>query len=435
MENILSYFLCFFVEAVILLQYATILFLPRHSLMRRLTCLCISYISLFVLSFLNIKWLNMSLYLLVNFLFLRTQYFLKFRSSFFHSGILAAIMGMCELIVYSIIERFTPNFFAQMEDFHHTIIFIICSKILFFVTIYLLTHFLENQQKEEQQYDSNIFLLILVPITAIFIMLTFVAISDNYALTPFINWSISLSALFLLIINLLVFGVNQYNQKKSREYTEMQLLLQKETDFAEYYKMLLTQTENQSILIHDIKKHLQSISLLNEQRAFQKVNDYIQQLLLSSNLKETSRICSHELLNAILSRYSRQCDAKHIAFHTDIRNETVDFLHETDLTSLFCNLLENAMEAAQQTKEPFVEISTSKRENTPFILITLVNSCLTNPFVRRTNQLITSKADKQRHGFGIKSIRKIVQKYDGDIQMYYSSNSLTFHTVITLRKK
>ena len=59
-------------------------------------------------------------------------------------------------------------------------------------------------------------------------------------------------------MNLLVFGINQYNRKKNREYTEMQLLLQKETDFTEYYKMLLSQSENQAILIHDIKKHLQS---------------------------------------------------------------------------------------------------------------------------------------------------------------------------------
>lgn len=44
----------------------------------------------------------------------------------------------------------------------------------------------------------------------------------------------------------------------------MQLMLQKEADTAEYYEMLLSQYENQNILIHDLKKHLQSIELLNE---------------------------------------------------------------------------------------------------------------------------------------------------------------------------
>lgn len=55
------------------------------------------------------------------------------------------------------------------------------------------------------------------------------------------------------MVNLLVFGINQYNQKKSQEYTDMQLLLQKESDSAQYYEMMLSQNENQSILIHDIK--------------------------------------------------------------------------------------------------------------------------------------------------------------------------------------
>lgn len=434
MENIISYFLCFLVEAIILLQYASHLFIAKRSLKKRLVMLCILYTFLFVTSLFNIKWLNMSLYLIANFVFLITQYDLKYRLAFFHSAILAAVMGMCELVVYSIIERSTPNFFAQMEYFYNTIIFIICSKILFFAIIYIVTHFLKDQQKHDQQYDNTILLLIFIPIAAIFIMLTFVSISDYYTLTPILNWLISLSALFLLMANLLVFGINHYSQQKSREYTEMQLLLQKETDFTEYYKMLLAQTENQSILIHDIKKHLQSIELLNEQNDHNKISDYIRQLLLSSDLQESTRICDQELLNAILSRYKRQCDDKHITFLTDIRSGTIDFLADSDLTSLFCNLLENAIEAICNIQDPFIEINTSKRDKTPFVLITLINSCRINPFTKESNNLITTKPDKHKHGFGIKSIRKIIKKYHGDIQMYYNEESLTFHTIITLRK-
>ena len=434
MGNIISYFLCFSVEAIILLQYASYLFIPKHSPKVRLVILCILYTFLFVISLLNIKWFNMSLYLIANFVFIITQYNIKYRLAFFHSALLAAVMGMCELLVYSIIERFTPNFFAQMQHFHNTIIFIICSKILFFAIIYIVTHFLKDLQKQEQQYDNTILLLIFIPITAIFIMLTFVGIGDRYTLTPVLNWLISLCALFLLVTNLLVFGINHYNQKKSREYTEIQLLLQKETDFTEYYKMLLAQTENQSILIHDIKKHLQSIELLNEQNDHNKIRDYIRQLLLSSDLKETVRICDQELVNAILSRYMRQCDDKHITFLTDIRSGTIDFLADNDLTSLFCNLLENAVEAASKIQNSFIEINTSKRDKTPFVLITLINSCRINPFTKEQNNLITTKPDKHNHGFGIKSIQKIVRKYHGDIQMYYNEESLTFHTIITLRK-
>lgn len=69
-------------------------------------------------------------------------------------------------------------------------------------------------------------------------------------------------------------------EKKNQEYTELHSLLQKQSDFAEYYQVLLKQYENQSILIHDIKKHLQSIDLLNQQKEYDKISAYIQQLIL-----------------------------------------------------------------------------------------------------------------------------------------------------------
>ena len=63
------------------------------------------------------------------------------------------------------------------------------------------------------------------------------------------------------MVNLLAFGINHYNQKKSQEYTDMQLLLQKESDSVEYYEMMLSQNEHQSILIHDIKNTFKSIQI------------------------------------------------------------------------------------------------------------------------------------------------------------------------------
>lgn len=434
MELIIFYFICFLIEAVILFQYASSLFTAKHSVKSSLCLLSILYIVLFLVSLFNIKWLNMSLYLLANFIFLVMQYNLRFYIAVFHSALISAIMSMCELFVYNLIEHFTPNFFAQVEQPHNTILFILFSKLLFFTIIYMITRLLAHQKKAEHRFDISTVFLMLIPVTTIFIMLLFVTIGDHYTLTPILNWMVSLGAVLLLISNLFVFGINQYSQQKNREYTELQLSLQRESNYTEYYKMLFTQNENQSILIHDIKKHLQSIELLNEQNKPEKVSAYIQQLLLSSDLKEASRICEHEMLNAILSRYKRQCDEKHISFIADIRRGTTDFLSDTDLTSLYCNLLDNAIEAADNVENPYIEINTAKRENTSLVVITVINSCLTNPFSNaHNNKLITHKIEKGKHGLGLKSIQKIVDMYHGNMQMYYNDDSRTFHTIITLK--
>lgn len=433
MYNVICYFLCFFVEAVIALQYASHLFVPEKTLGFRIGMVGIFYSILFAVSLMDVKWLNMSLYLLANYFFLVCCYRIKYSSAVFHSMILAAVMSMCELIVYNVIERFTPHFFVQAEKFHNKILFIVFSKLLFFVVIFVLIYFLKGQQKYTPQKDYSVLMLICVPAMTVFVMLTLVSISDICTLTPLMNGMVSLSALFLLSANLLIFGVNHYNQKKNMEYTDMQLLLEREKDSVEYYKMLAMQNENQSILIHDIKKHLQSIKLLNEKGENSRIGDYIQQLVNSSDLKEIPRICDNELLNVILSRYKRQCSEKRITFLNDIRCGTTNFIADNELTSLFCNLLDNAIEAAETVSEPYVEVSSCKREKTPFIVITVINSCGKTPFSGSAGKLRTTKPDRQKHGFGIKSIRKIISKYHGDVQMYYNEDTLTFHTIITLK--
>ena len=214
----------------------------------------------------------------------------------------------------------------------------------------------------------------------------------------------------------------------------MQLLLQQESDSARYYEMLHLHNENQRILIHDMKKHLQSIALLNEDNENEKIRAYIDQLMQSSDLLEFSKICDHKILNNILCRYKKVCNDLHIAFHADIRSNTTTFLSDSDVTSLFCNLLDNAVEASQRIKDPYIEISATQREHTPFIIITMINSCACNPF-SPNGELVSSKPDPQAHGFGIKSIEKIVHNYNGNMQMYYDGETFTFHTIIMLKMK
>lgn len=126
----------------------------------------------------------------------------------------------------------------------------------------------------------------------------------------------------------------------------------------------------------------------------------------SSDLLEFSKICDHKILNNILCRYKKVCNDLHIAFHADIRSNTTTFLSNSDVTSLFCNLLDNAVEASQRIKDPYIEISATQREHTPFIIITIINSCACNPF-SPNGELVSSKPDPQAHGFGIKSIEKL----------------------------
>lgn len=55
------------------------------------------------------------------------------------------------------------------------------------------------------------------------------------------------------------------------------------------------------------------------------------------------------------------------------------------------------------------------------------------PFEKGTSRLPTKKENKHRHGYGLKSIERIIKKYMGDMKMYYDNKTTTFHTIITIK--
>ena len=85
-----------------------------------------------------------------------------------------------------------------------------------------------------------------------------------------------------------------------------------------------------------------------------------------------------------------------------------------DLCILFSNLLSNAVEAACKVeggKSRFVEVKIGHFNGR--IMIKVSNSCILNSI--HNTELKTSKIDKENHGFGLKNIERIVEKYDGQI--------------------
>lgn len=432
MEHIVLLLFSFFTEAVILWQYTSNLFTSSYGSKIRMALLSALYTILFLLSLLKQTGLNVVSFFVFNTVFLYVLFKLKLLLALFHSAIVTAIMGISEIAVLGIISRFFPHFLLETDA--GLVFYTVFSKIFFFAVIYLLIHLFKGKKLNQEQYGHSEILLMLIPVSSIFIIFTLLSIGETSAFAPPIDFLVTICAVFLLMINLLVFGINQYNQKKSQEYADLQLLLQKESDSVEYYEMMLAQNENQSILIHDIKKHLQSIKLLNEKHDSDKINAYIQQLMESSDLRETTNICDNEMLNAILCRYQRQCNDKHIHFHTDIRSGTVQYIYQHDLTSLFCNLLENAMESAENIPDSFIELTVQKKENSPFVIIILINSCQNTPVYNQEGVPVSHKSDNGRHGFGIKSIKKVVKQYHGNLQMYYDNDSGTFHTIMTLKQ-
>ncbi|MDO5403268.1 MAG: GHKL domain-containing protein [Eubacteriales bacterium] len=275
-------------------------------------------------------------------------------------------------------------------------------------------------------------LLSVLPIVSVWIILTLMYVGQQIILSKTINTLITFSCILLLFVNLLIFGLYDYIQKKAAQQTQLQLELQKEADLVSYYKLLVEQDEQQKIFLHDIKKHLMAIGDLNKNSSRQMVSQYIEQLTESPELSTSAKFCDNDTLNAILSRYISHSVEKDIRFSTDIRAHSVDFLPFGDMTALFCNLLDNAMESAEKMENSYIELNIFPKKQNNCVVLTLINSCRISPF-SENQELKTTKTDMMHHGFGVKSIERIVEKHNGIMQMYFDNNSKTFHTIISFQ--
>lgn len=176
------------------------------------------------------------------------------------------------------------------------------NKFLFLICICFLRYLITGWNKKNLHQDKSSLLLLLFPLSSSITPVFLILLTLKTASTPLQNTALSISGFLTLTSYILIFMVNQQNQEKYEELTSIRIRLQKDEDQAAYYQMLDEQDENQRILIHDIKKHLQSIAFLNENHEHHKLSQYVNQLLQSSELKDSLRVYDHPILYMKVNR-------------------------------------------------------------------------------------------------------------------------------------
>ena len=420
----------FVIEAAIAYQYIDALFIKKNKLRFEWGVWILAYSCLFFLSLFHMVWVNIFSFFIVNVLLIRCLFTAKWNHALFHSFILTAVMLLGELIMIAIHSRAVAAFQNTQKYDMETIFTATLSKLIYFIIcrLFIMIH---GSLKEDEKIEKNSLALYFVPITTIGIYYVLLIICFQYPLSKTIEYALSFCNVSLLAINVIVFWEYSRIQKNNRERMDLMIQVQRESDTAEYYRLLMKQDEEQRIIIHDIKKHLQSVVALNRNGGTEDVENYVGKLLDQLNIS-SAHFCQNEMLNILLNRYHVICSEKKILFSADVRKNTLRNVDRDDLTSLFGNLLDNAVEAAENTEDAFIDVRISNAENNNITLIAVVNSCSTDPFA--DNDLLrTKKQDKFRHGYGLKSIRAVVKKYRGNMKLYYKTGE--FHAVIYLHNE
>ncbi len=231
----------------------------------------------------------------------------------------------------------------------------------------------------------------------------------------------------ILCILCLAFGFACFIVFKQSENERQQRVLQNARMETEYLK-IKDEYQKKAREIHDLKHHLQALGgllTINQNDSAQK---YLKSMLddLTISQERSRAWTGNPFIDSLLN--GKKMSAKQLGVELEIYSSNiVSKLSDKDMSVLLGNLIDNAIEASSkaiQTKSVIIQII--NKSDMLFIHVKNTIDCL--PCMNE-GKLVTTKEDKINHGWGMKSIESIVEKYGG--QMDINFNQRYFEINIT----
>jgi hypothetical protein len=267
----------------------------------------------------------------------------------------------------------------------------------------------KNREKEEfKEKDVRMVELALMILLSAIVLSSFYTFSgDGSVLGHIICPMYSMLCCFLVImIEYYVFREN----KLSRDNEMIEQLLQMANAQQKSSKEAI---DIINVKCHDLKYQMKELEKLNSD---EERSEYIEEMKKAISIYDATYHTGCEALDYILREKTLLSDEHHIVFSCMADGEALSFMDKTDLYALFGNALDNALERTVQEREERRIISLRVSRRGQMVLIHLENACSETPDFQEELP-VTTKADKNYHGFGVRSMRYIVRKYDGEMLM------------------
>ena len=217
-----------------------------------------------------------------------------------------------------------------------------------------------------------------------------------------------LSALLLLFYT---------RQSKKRLEEVNQLNMQYFNLQKRYYEDSLEQYEDMRRFRHDINNHIFMMTKLSEENRIDELKKYISEM--SKNYESLCSIHTGNFIaDCMISRTVQELEKdKDFVFELDGHFPKSSIMEDIDLCALLSNLLDNAREALEKVEtRKYLQIEVKRYQSCCYLVVRNTVQDEKIDFSK------SSKTDQKSHGYGIKSIRKIVEKYCGEVTWKCTDN-------------
>ncbi len=302
--------------------------------------------------------------------------------------------------------------------------------VLSYLGVYAIVFMMENSWADSAEYfeiNKNELVGVVLIAIAVFAFSNLSFISEK---TPF---SSTLKADVFYIRTLVdLAGVIVVYAYKSRicelnahkELASINSMLKEQYD---KYRSYQSSFEMINIKYHDLKHQIAGLKGETNDVERQKWINAMEQELES--YKPEMQTGNH-VLDTIISGKMLSCRPHNIKMTCVAEGQLIDFMHVTDICTIFGNALDNAIESVSLIEDPekrLIHLTVTSQKN--FVLIEVSNYCEQELNIKDGN-LVTTKNDRRNHGYGLKSIKYSVEKYKGNVEYELNKNWFDLKIII-----
>ena len=278
-------------------------------------------------------------------------------------------------------------------------VFIMLLRLLFLMVTYRL---LKNFKYDIQAKDAAIVSISFLLVFSVSFTSTYGYLNLRTSDTSFLDFITSVLCVVFIIQFLYSRNVSYLRKQGQRDKMQIAQLQQQ---FA-YYQEKMKDEERVRAIYHDLKNHL---LVMESSQNTKETRHMAKTLRVQIADYEDYLHTGNEFLDIILKDKAAKSHEKQIDFSAMVDFHGIGFMEPLDISTIFGNAIDNAIEASENLPE-YKRLITVKAERVrDMLLITIKNNM--SPGSHLTEQ--TTKKDRFLHGFGLPNIRKAVERYGG----------------------
>ncbi|MBS6723426.1 MAG: sensor histidine kinase [Clostridiales bacterium] len=332
---------------------------------------------------------------------------------------LATVLGIWFIDVSSLGAVYTVEY-ALINHIFITVLAVIMKKIL---------------KKLGRNFTRREILLLSVLLFSLILLLASVANRSLFGWNLISQISQILGVILLLAaLSLLIYFVHESVRIRLIQQREEQQLQKLQVQY-QYYEERLKDEQRVRGIYHDMKNHLlvlqaqlKEIGNTGDKGKRQEAEEMIEKIQNQISDYEDYVQTGNAFLDVILRDKSRKAKEERIDLHTEIDFSKGNFIDALDISTIFGNALDNAIEACEKVPEEERFITMKAREKNHFLVIHIENSA-----VQEEEEKKTTKEDTFLHGFGLKNIQRAAEKYGGQCKRNYQSGVYMLSILIPIK--